>query len=91
MRAIKQLALEPVNSIPMYCAAAYRHMSEYLELAAAMIDEIKTISTISEMVRTTNDEFVAYNLAIALVNGKEGVIVDAAIVLVLMNLRARDV
>lgn len=91
VRAINQLALEPVNSIAMYCAAAYRHMSEHLELATAMIDEVKTISTISEMVSSTNDEFIAYNLAIALVNltrvnGKEGVIVDAAIVLVLMNL-----
>jgi len=91
VRAINQLALEPVHSITMYCAAAYRHMSEHLELATAMIDEIKTISTISEMVSSTNDEFIAYNLAIALVNltrvnGKEGVIVDGAIVLVLMNL-----
>jgi hypothetical protein len=91
VRAINQLALEPVPSITMYCAAAYRHMSEHLELATAMIDEIKTISTISEMVSSTNDEFIAYNLAIALVNltrvnGKEGVIVDAAVVLVLMNL-----
>jgi hypothetical protein len=91
VRAINQLALEPVPSIQMYCAAAYRYMSEHLELATAMIDEIKTISTISEMVSSTNDEFIAYNLAIALVNltrvnGKEGVIVDAAIVLVLMNL-----
>ncbi|KAJ1422636.1 armadillo-type protein [Ochromonadaceae sp. CCMP2298] len=91
VRAINQLALEPVHSIAMYCAAAYRYMSEHLELATVMIDEIKTISTISEMVSSTTDDFIAYNLAIALVNltrvnGKEGVVVDAAIVLVLMNL-----
>ena len=91
VRAINQLALESVPSIAMYCAAAYRHMSEHSELATAMIDEVKTISTISEMVSSTNDDFIAYNLAIALVNltrvnGKEGVVVDSAIVLVLMNL-----
>mmetsp|Transcript_1033 Transcript_1033/g.1708 ORF Transcript_1033/g.1708 Transcript_1033/m.1708 type:complete len:1654 (-) Transcript_1033:97-5058(-) len=91
VRAINTLAMEPVNSITMYCAAAYRHMSEHQELATVMVDEIKTISTISEMVSSTTDDFIAYNLAIALVNltrvnGREGSVVDAAIVLVLMNL-----
>ena len=94
VRAINILALEPIKKIGLYCAAAYRYMSEHLELAIAMIEETKTISTISEMINNNSsntDDFIAYNLAIALVNltrvnGKEGVVVDAAIVLALMNL-----
>jgi hypothetical protein len=94
VRAINILALEPIKKMGLYCAAAYRYMSEHLELAVAMIEETKTISTISEMINNNSsntDDFIAYNLAIALVNltrvnGKEGVVVDAAIVLALMNL-----
>jgi hypothetical protein len=90
VRAIMQLSMEPVMKIIIYCVAAFRFMSEQPSLAVAMIEE-GAITTISELVSSNTDDFVLYNLAIALVNltrinGREGQVVDAAIVLALMNL-----
>lgn len=90
VRAIMQLSLEPVMRITIFCAAAFRFMSEHPTLAIAMIEE-GAITTISELVSASTDDFIQYNLAIALVNltrinGREGQVVEAAIVLALMNL-----
>lgn len=90
VRAIMQLSLEPVPRIISFCAAAFRFMSEYTALAVSMIEE-GAITTISDLVSSSSDDFVTFNLAIALVNltrinGKEGQVVEAAIVLALMNL-----
>ncbi len=90
VRAIMQLSLEPIQRVIEYCAAAFRFMSEFPPLAIAMIED-GAITTISELISSHTDDFVTYNLAIALVNltrinGKEGQVVEAAIVLALMNL-----
>jgi hypothetical protein len=90
VRAIMQLSMEPVMRITTYCAASFRFMSEQPALAVAMIEE-GAITTISELVSANTDDFILYNLAIALVNltrinGREGQVVEAAIVLALMNL-----
>eukprot|EP01038_Epipyxis_sp_PR26KG_P013506 gene13506-18121_t len=91
VRAIIQLALEPINRIAMYCVAAFRYMSEYPELAVSIIEE-GGMSTISEIINSAMmDDFIANNLAITLVNltrivGKEGQLVEGAIALAIMNI-----
>lgn len=90
VRAIMQLSVEDMPRIAMFCAAAFRLMSEHHSLALSMIDEGAT-STILDVVNTTTDEFIAGNLAISLVNltrinGKEGHVVEASIVFGLMHL-----
>jgi hypothetical protein len=90
VRAIMQLSLEPVHRIVEYCAAAFRFMSEFPPLAISMIED-GAITTISELISSHTDDFILSNLAIALVNltrinGREGQVIEAAIVLALMNL-----
>jgi hypothetical protein len=90
VRAILQLLLEPHYKILKYCAAAFRYMSEQLPLAVVMIEESVT-NTIADTILSASDDFITYNLAIALVNltrisGKEAQLVDAAAVLALQNL-----
>lgn len=90
VRAIMQLSLESMPRIAVFCAAAFRLMSEHQPLAISMIEE-GAISTILDVVNSTSDEFICTNLAVALVNlsrinGREAQVVEAAIVLGLMNL-----
>jgi hypothetical protein len=90
VRAIMQLFLEPSAKITKFCAAAFRYMSEQSILTLSMIED-GAITTISECINSTTDEFVFGNLAITLLNltranGKEEKVVEAGIVLSLMNL-----
>eukprot|EP01035_Chromulina_nebulosa_P020117 gene20117-26123_t len=90
IRAISQLFLENNSKIQRFCACAYRFMSEHLPLANAMIDEGVT-NTMSDFIGQSSDDFICSNLAISIVNltrigGKEGQLVDAAVVLALQNL-----
>lgn len=90
VRAIIQLFLEPSSRILRFCAGAFRFMSEHTVLAISMIDD-GAISTMSDVINSTSDEFVLGNIAIALLNltrlvGKEEKIVEAGAVLSLMNL-----
>lgn len=91
VRAIMILSMEYNDRISVFCAAAFRHMSESYELAVSMIEE-GAIATMSEVCSSRTDDFTLTNVAIALVNltrvnGKEGQLVgEAAIVLALMNL-----
>jgi hypothetical protein len=80
VRAIMLLALEDVPRITMFCAAAFRYMSEQPVLALSMIEENASM-TIIDIINSNVDEFILGNLAIALVNltranGKEAQIVD---------------
>jgi hypothetical protein len=89
--AIKQLAMEPHPKIAMFCAGAFRFMSENVDLATAIIEE-NAISTMADVINSsTADEFICTNLTVALVNltkvnGKEVDVVDKGIVLALMNI-----
>lgn len=91
VRAIMQLSVEPHPEILMFCAAVFRFMSDNAILATSMIEE-GVITTLSDLISSnSHDDFICYNIAIALVNltrinGKEGQIVEAAVVLALMNL-----
>eukprot|EP00981_Chlorochromonas_danica_P001531 scaffold334_cov173-Ochromonas_danica.AAC.7 len=90
VRAIMTLSMEPVTKITVYCAAAFRFMSEQAVLAVSMIDE-GAVTTISELLGSKTDDFIVNNLAMALVNltrvnGKEGQLVEGAIILALSNL-----
>lgn len=90
VRAIIVLASEKVDRINIFCAGAFRYMSEQPELAARMIDE-KCISVISDMITNNGDDFICGNLAICLLNltrvsGKEGQLVEDSAVLCLMTL-----
>jgi hypothetical protein len=80
VRAIMLLSLEDVPRITMFCAAAFRYMSEQPVLALSMIEENASM-TIIDIINSNADEFILGNLAIALVNltrvnGKEAQIVD---------------
>lgn len=90
VRAIVLLASEKVLKISIFCAGAFRYMSEQPVLAEKMIDE-KCINIISEMITTSSDDFICGNLAICLLNltrisGKEWQLVEDSIVLCFMNL-----
>ena len=90
VRAIIVLASEKVERINIFCAGAFRYMSEQPVLAEKMIEE-KCITVISEMITTSSDDFICGNLAICLLNltrisGKEGQLVEDSIVLCFMNL-----
>jgi len=90
VRAIIVLASEKVSKINIFCAGAFRYMSEQPVLAEKMIDE-KCISVISDMITTSSDDFISGNLAICLLNltrvsGKEGQLVEDSVVLCFMNL-----
>ena len=90
VRAIMQLIVEPNPKLVKFCSAAFRFMSEQSSLANSMIDENAT-TVIADVIGSTSDEFICYNLAIALVNltrvtGKEAQLVDAATVLAFQNL-----
>lgn len=90
VRAIMQLFLEPNDRVLTFCSAAFRFMSDHSPLAMAMIDD-GAIATISDVIGSNPDEFVCANLAITLVNltrinNKESFIVEAGVVLALMNI-----
>jgi hypothetical protein len=90
VRAIILLSSEKVAKISVYCAGAFRYMSEHRVLAEKMIEE-KCVNVISEMITSCNDDFISGNLAICLLNltrisGKEGLLVEDSIVLCFMNL-----
>lgn len=76
VRAVMQLSSEPNYRIQKYCAAAFRYMSESPILGSLMIDE-NSISVMSDLVSSANNDFVSGSVVIALVNltrvgGKEG-------------------
>lgn len=84
VRAIIQLSLESNPRIARFCAAACRFMSEHPVLSTTMIDE-GAVLTISELVKSTDDEFISANLCIALVNltmvhGRESSLVEGTVV-----------
>lgn len=84
VRAIIQLSQEKSLKISKYCAAAFRFMSEFPILATSMIEE-GAVKTICDMVNVVNDDFLLYNLAIALVNvtrinGKEAQVVESGVI-----------
>mmetsp|Transcript_140 Transcript_140/g.244 ORF Transcript_140/g.244 Transcript_140/m.244 type:complete len:1557 (-) Transcript_140:144-4814(-) len=90
VRAIILLANEKVPKISVYCAGAFRYMSEHTILAEKMIEE-KCVNVISEMITSCNDDFISGNLAICLLNltritGREWQLVEDSIVLCFMNL-----
>lgn len=90
VHAIIRLSNEKVAKISVFCAGAFRYMSEHTVLAEKMIEE-KCVNVISEMITTCNDDFISGNLAICLLNltricGKEGQLVEDSIVLCFMNL-----
>lgn len=90
VRAILLLSNEKVPKLSVFCAGAFRYMSEHSILAEKIIEE-KSLNTISEMIASTNDDFICGNLAICLLNltlvpNKEGQLVEDSIVLCLMNL-----
>ena len=85
VRAIMQLSLETDPRILRFCAAAFRFMSDNPQLAIHMIDE-GAVVTISDLVKTTTDDFITTNLTIALVSltittGRESSLVEGTIVL----------
>eukprot|EP00602_Paraphysomonas_sp_CaronLab_P010685 CAMPEP_0185036964 /NCGR_PEP_ID=MMETSP1103-20130426/30746_1 /TAXON_ID=36769 /ORGANISM="Paraphysomonas bandaiensis, Strain Caron Lab Isolate" /LENGTH=1556 /DNA_ID=CAMNT_0027574739 /DNA_START=14 /DNA_END=4684 /DNA_ORIENTATION=- len=90
VRAIILLSNEKVAKISVYCAGAFRYMSEHTVLAEKMIEE-KCVNVISEMITSCNDDFISGNLAICLLNltrisGREWQLVEDSIVLCFMNL-----
>lgn len=90
VRAIMQLSNEKVARISVFCAGAFRYMSEHQILAEKMIED-KAINSISEMISSNNDDFICGNLAICLLNltrlhGREGQLVEDSIVLCFMNI-----
>lgn len=92
VRAIIQLSLESDPRITRFCAAAFRFMSDHSVLSLSMIDE-GAVVTISDMVKSTGDEFIITNLCIALVNltlvhGREASLVEGTIVLAFTNISA---
>ena len=67
VRAIIHLALEPIPKICLYCAGAFRYMSDNLMLATSMIDE-GAISIMADIIKLgTADDITIGNLTIALV------------------------
>lgn len=90
VKAIMILSLEKLPRILVFCAGAFRYMSEQPILANRMIDD-QALGAILEMIGTKADDFICGNLAIALlnltrVNGREGQLVEDSIVLCFMNL-----
>jgi hypothetical protein len=90
VHAIIRLSQEKVAKISVFCAGAFRYMSEHTALAEKMIED-KCVNVISEMITSCNDDFISGNLAICLLNltricGKEGQLVEDSIVLCFMNL-----
>lgn len=90
VKAIMKLSMEKMPRILVFCAGAFRYMSEQPVLANKMIEE-NALSSILEMIGTKTDDFICGNLAIALlnltrINGREGKLVEDSIVLCLMNL-----
>jgi hypothetical protein len=90
VRAIMMLSMEKLPRILVFCAGAFRYMSEQPILAHRMIDD-QALGAILEMIGTKADDFICGNLAIALlnltrVNGREGTLVEDSIVLCFMNL-----
>ena len=78
------LSMEHIPGMLFYCAGAFRFMSESLLLATVLIEE-GAISVIADHLKADlQDEIVAGNLVITLVNltrvnGKEGQVVEQMI------------
>ncbi|CAM9294791.1 unnamed protein product, partial [Ectocarpus fasciculatus] len=90
VRAIMMLSMEKLPRILVFCAGAFRYMSEQPVLANRMIDD-QALGAMLEMIGAKADDFICGNLAIALlnltrVNGREGELVEDSIVLCFMNL-----
>jgi len=88
------LSMENIPGMLFYCAGAFRFMSESLLLATVLIEE-GAISVIADHLKADlQDEIVAGNLVITLVNltrvnGKEGQVVEQMIHQVRFNPQGR--